>query len=90
MFAEVNVDTVHKDGVVCIPVAAVLPKEGFSIAYVVDKDRKARSVTVETGIKNNDYVEITKGIKAGQEVITKGNTLVNEGTLVKVVAGGGK
>jgi len=45
---------------------------------------------VTAGIKNESYIEITKGLKAGQQVITKGNTLVNDGTLVRVVSGGGK
>lgn len=90
MFAEINVDTIHKDGVLCVPVGAVVPKEGSNVVYIVDKDKRARSVTVTTGIRNNKYVEITKGLTDGQEVITKGNTLVNEGTLVKVVTGGAK
>jgi len=35
-------------------------------------------------------VEIVSGLKGGEKVITKGNTLVNNGTLVRVVSGGAK
>lgn len=90
MFAELTVDTVSKEQVVCVPVNAVVPKGGQTIVYTLDKNKKARPVEVKAGIKNKQMVEITQGLKAGQTVITKGNTLVNNGTLVRVVAGGGK
>ena len=90
MFAELIIDTISKNDVLCIPVNAVIPKGGSSIVYIVDKHNLARPVDVQTGIKNNRYIEIARGISAGQQVITKGNTLVNDGTLVRVIAGGGK
>lgn len=90
MFAELTMNTVSKADVLCLPVNAVVSKNGASIVYTVDKDNKARSVQVETGIKNNSYVEITKGLKAGQQVIAKGNTLISDGSLVRVIGGGSK
>ncbi|MEN6349888.1 MAG: efflux RND transporter periplasmic adaptor subunit [Syntrophomonas sp.] len=88
MFAEVRVDTISKKDVLYIPVSAVIPTGGREIVYTVDKDKRAREIEVQSGIKNDNYVEIVKGLQAGQEVITKGNTLVEDGTLVRVVAGG--
>lgn len=90
MFAELIIDTISKQNILCVPVNAVLPKSGSSIVYTVDKDNRARPLDVQTGIKNNRYIEITSGLKAGQQIITKGNTLVNDGTLVRVAAGGDK
>lgn len=90
MFAEVNIATESKPGALCVPISSVIPKNGHSIVYIIDKNHRARSVEVQTGIKSNRFVEITKGLREGQEVIVKGNTLVNDGTLVKVVAGGAK
>lgn len=90
MFAEVQVDTISKKDVLYIPVSAVIPTGGREIVYTVDKDQRARELEVQSGIRNDNYVEIVKGLQAGQEVITKGNTLVNDGTLVRVVAGGSK
>jgi len=88
MFAELTVNTMSKPGVLTVPVGAVLPKGGRDIVYVVDQDSRARVVEVETGIKNDQNMEIVSGLTAGQEVIIKGNTLVSDGTLVKVVGGG--
>lgn len=90
MFGEVALDTVSKGNVLAVPVAAVLPRTGANVVYTVDKNRRARSVEVKTGIKDNEFIEITSGLKEGQRVITKGNTLVSEGTRVRVVPGGKK
>ena len=90
MFAELIIDTISKKDVLCIPVNAVIPKGGSSIVYIIDQDNKARPLEVQTGIKNNRYIEITSGLNNGQKVISKGNTLVSDGTLVRVIAGGEK
>ncbi len=90
MFAELTIDTMSKKNVLCVPINAVIPKGGSTIVYTVDKNKKARPLDVKTGIKSDRFIEITQGLKAGQTVITKGNTLVNDGTLVRVIAGGGK
>jgi len=90
MFAELSIDTISKKNILCLPVNAVIPQNGSSVVYTIDKNNKARPIDVQTGIKNDRYVEITKGLKDGQKVIIKGNTLVNDGSLVRVIAGGGK
>jgi len=90
MFAEVIINTVSKQDVLCVPISAVIPRNGRDTIYTIDKEKRAREVDVETGLRDNNYVEIISGLKAGDKVITKGNTLVNEGTLVRVVAEGGK
>ena len=88
MFAEVAVNTISKDNAVCVPANAVVPKGARTVVYVVDEENRAREREVETGIENNSYVEIVKGVSVGEEVITKGSTLVAEGTLVRVITGG--
>lgn len=90
MFAEVVISTVSKDDAVSVPLAAVVPRSGRQIVYTVDSKNRAREIDVETGLRDNNYVEIVSGLKAGEQVITKGNTLVNNGTLVRVVSGGAK
>lgn len=87
MFAELKVDTMSKPAILVIPISAVIPRSGQSVVYVVDQDSRAQTVEVKTGIKNDQFIEIVSGLVAGQEVIVKGNTLVSDGTLVKVVGG---
>jgi multidrug efflux pump subunit AcrA (membrane-fusion protein) len=88
MFAEVVVNTINKDNAVCVPTNAIVPKGARSVVYVVDEENRAREREVEIGIENTTYVEIIKGVSVGEEVITKGSTLVAEGTLVRVITGG--
>lgn len=88
MFAEVNVNTQSKSGVLVAPVNAIIPRGGRMLVYVVDENSRAKEVDVEIGLKNDEYAEIVKGLAEGQTVITKGNTIVQDGTLVKVIAGG--
>ena len=88
MFAEVTIDTMSKQGILTVPVGAVIPKGGQNIVYLVDGESRAQVAEVTTGIKNDQYIEIVSGLTAGQEVIVKGNTLVGDGTLVRVVGGG--
>ncbi|MBC7076245.1 MAG: efflux RND transporter periplasmic adaptor subunit [Syntrophomonadaceae bacterium] len=90
MFAEVSIATISKDDVLCVPRSAVIPKGGRNIIYTVDKESRAREKEVTTGIENSSYIEILKGIEEGEKVITRGNTLVNDGTRVRVITGGEK
>ncbi|MEN6308940.1 MAG: efflux RND transporter periplasmic adaptor subunit [Anaerohalosphaeraceae bacterium] len=88
MFAEVMLGTQHRAGVIGIPMAAVLPKNGESTVYVVTGENRAKAVIVQTGLNDGTYTEITKGLKAGQKVVTKGNTLIDESSLLNLANGG--
>lgn len=90
MFARVALDTVAETQALCVPRNAVIPKGSLSVVYLVDEDSRARMLEVETGIENSNYIQISKGLKEGQEVIEKGNTLVSDGSKVRVVTGGEK
>jgi HlyD family secretion protein len=61
--------------------------ETLAMVFIVNKDT-AKSVTVKTGISDNNYVEILSGLKGGEEVV-KGNFRavskeLENGMLVKV------
>ncbi|MDR3289479.1 MAG: efflux RND transporter periplasmic adaptor subunit [Peptococcaceae bacterium] len=88
MFAEVRLATLHKPGVVCIPLTAVLPQEGVSVVFTVNAEQRAEKLSVKTGVNDGVDIEITEGLQAGQPVITKGNTLVQDGTLTNLADGG--
>lgn len=90
MFAEVIIATETKTNVISVPTSALVPKGNKTVVYIVDKEKRAREKEVKVGLENSKNVEIEQGLKPGEIVITKGNTLVSEGTLVRVVTGGGK
>ena len=88
MFAEVMLETQRRAGVIGIPMAAVLPKNGESTVYVVNTEDHAQAVIVQTGLNDGKYIEIIKGLQLGQKVITKGNTLIDETSVLNFIDGG--
>ncbi len=59
------------------------------VVFVVDKENKVKKVMVKTDIQDINYIEITSGLKAGDEVVTGPYDVVSktlkEGSKVKKV-----
>ena len=87
MFGEVRIFSQTRTGVLSVPIAAVIPRGGQQVVFV-HEDNRARQLEVETGMVNTEYVEIIRGLEPGQQVITRGNTLLNDGSLIRVISGG--
>ncbi|HXR98610.1 MAG TPA: efflux RND transporter periplasmic adaptor subunit [Terriglobales bacterium] len=70
-----------------VPASALLtdPSGGTSV-MVVGADSKAHQTTVEAGVKEPDTVQITKGLKVGDKVVSAGAFGLPDNTLVKIVA----
>lgn len=84
MFADVKARTVSKTNVLCVPLSAVVPRGARSVVYVLDEENRAHEKEITTGISNDVLIEVTGGLEEGDVVVIKGNTLLNEGTLVRV------
>lgn len=85
MFASVKMVTSQKEGVISLPLDAVMEKEGETFVYVVGEDSHAQKVVVTTGIQNDTQVEITGGLEAGAQVVVKGQDYLADGSLVQPV-----
>jgi multidrug efflux system membrane fusion protein len=58
---------------VIVPVAALLASdEGGEKVMIAKADGTAQERKVETGVRNGDEVQITSGLKPGENVIVKG------------------
>ncbi|NCI45421.1 efflux RND transporter periplasmic adaptor subunit [Sediminibacterium soli] len=59
------------------------------VVFVLQKDNKVKKVKVKTGIQDINHIEITEGLKTGEEVITGPYATVSktlkDGMLVKIV-----
>lgn len=86
MFAKVELVTDEKADVKAIKSEAIVLKNEKTIVYVVQDD-KAVGKEVVTGLDTGVDIEILKGLDQGDQVIIKGQTLVDEGHKVKVVGG---
>lgn len=80
VFAEVRIEILHKQGILLLPLSAVID----SNRVVIFEEGKARNVTVETGVKNDEQVEILNGLSEGQQVVVEGNYDLKDGTPIRI------
>ncbi len=81
-FANISIILNHVDSALMIPSEAIIPKTIGQSVYMA-KNGKAHTVDVTIGIRTDSTVEITKGLHAGDTIITDGTMLISNGTSVK-------
>lgn len=86
MFAKVEISTASKENVLAVNSEAVVLKNGEYVVFVVEEER-AVAKKVLSGLDTGAEVEIREGLQAGEQVVVKGQTLVEQGSKVKVVGG---
>jgi membrane fusion protein (multidrug efflux system) len=82
MFARVEVLVGKHPNAVQIPIDAVSRLEDAQYVYIV-RNGKAERLPVEIGVRDENRVEITKGLTGSEEVIVSGKDLVHDGTPVQ-------
>lgn len=83
MFARVEVLVGKHPNALQIPIDAVSRLEDAQFVYIV-RDGKAERVPVEIGVRDENRVEITKGLDGSEQVIVSGKDLVHDGTPVQM------
>lgn len=84
MYAEAAI-LVTKSTVPAVPITALGSDRGSNIVLSVS-DGLARSVPVQTGIRDGGWVEITQGLSAGQTIVTKAGAFVRDGDRITPIA----
>ena len=82
MFARVEVTVGTHRHALQIPIDAVSRLENTQYIYVV-REGKTQRVDVEIGARNNNLVQILKGLSGDEQVVVSGKDLVQDGTLVQ-------
>jgi len=91
MFARVRIITERKDNIVKIPAAAVMNRFGEQYVYVVEKDPQdpliniVRRKIIIPGILIDGVMEIQSGLEPNDEVVVRGQTLLDDGSRVNVI-----
>jgi len=67
---------------VLVPQKAVLSQQGENLVYVLGNDNKVKSTQVTIGSEYKEYTVITKGLKAGEVVVTDGVQKIQDGSEV--------
>ncbi len=82
----VNVQMVAQtlSNAVVVPASALLKTPEGETTVMIVKDDRAHQVSVETGIREGDRVQITKGLSGGETVIVSGAYGLPDNTKVKI------
>jgi len=83
MFGEANLGQDHVQNAVIIPQEALVNIDGNKVVFVV-KDGLAELRAVEIGIENDELLEVKSGVKAGEQVVTRGNASLRDGQQVEI------
>ena len=81
MFIEAHLVTAVRPKAIVIPEEAVVPAEGANAVWVV-VDGKANRRPIELGVRTPGFVEVTKGVNAGEQVVVGGLELLAPGAPV--------
>jgi multidrug efflux pump subunit AcrA (membrane-fusion protein) len=91
MFAKVRLITEVKDNIVKIPANAVVQRFGENFVFVVEPDSTggdgfvARRRDVSPGISIDGVLEITEGLSPTDEIIVRGQTLLQDGAKINII-----
>lgn len=85
MFANVKLVLEKHDNIISVPLNTVLEKNGEQYVFVVDENNIAHKTAVETGLKNEDYIEIVSGVNMGESIVVSGQDFLSDGSTVSIV-----
>jgi len=91
MFAKVRVITERKDNIVKIPATALITRFGEQYVFVIAKDPENSDINivkkriVVPGILIDGVLEIQYGLEADEEIVVRGQTLLDDGSRVNII-----
>ncbi|MDR2718948.1 MAG: efflux RND transporter periplasmic adaptor subunit [Treponema sp.] len=91
MFAKVKIITERKDNIVKIPASAMLNRFGEQYVFVIGADPETpgqkivKKRMVVPGILIDGVLEIQNGLTADEEIVVRGQTLLEDGSWVNII-----
>jgi len=91
MFAKARIITEQKNNIVKIPVSAAITRFGEQYVFVTAKDPENPDITIVNkrnivpGIVIDGIMEVQSGLTADEEIVIRGQTLLDEGSRVNVI-----
>ncbi|MCR4627514.1 MAG: efflux RND transporter periplasmic adaptor subunit [Treponema sp.] len=91
MYGRVRLITETTKDAIIIPSGAIVTREGKEYVFVLNEETRndenptVRFQPVHKGISVDNKVEITEGLKAGDEIVVKGYSLLSNGAKVKII-----
>lgn len=92
MYGRVKLVTESVKNAIVLPSSAIISRDGKDYVFAIATQKtssQAATVSlkqVTKGISVDNKVEITKGLEIGDEVVVKGQTLLNDGSKVNIIS----
>ncbi len=90
MYGRVKLVTESVKDAIVVPSTAVVTRDSKNYIFVVephsDKRSTVKFVPVTVGLTVDNKTEIAQGLKAGDEIVTKGMSLLNDGAKVNITS----
>ena len=91
MYARVKLITESRANTIVVPSTTIVTRDGNPYVFVVNDDvaenkGTVRQQPVKLGITIDDKTEVVDGLKSGQTVVAKGQTLLSDGAKVNIVS----
>lgn len=83
-FANIELKLKENDHALMIPTQAVIPQE-LNKQVIITENGKAKFVTITTGIRREDNVEVVNGLKPGDTLITTGILFIKPDSKIKLI-----
>ncbi len=86
-FADAAITVSTNSRAVLVPRSAVVGQEGKTLVFIAGSDRKAQAREVTLGGEEGTRVEITRGVRLGEQVISSGQYGLPDGAPIAVTQG---
>ncbi len=86
MFAKIQLITQRREGVVVVPSTTIVRRMGETFIFVLrDDSEHVERRQVRVGIEIDGRAEIVEGLREGEEAVYQGQSLLEDGALVRVI-----
>ncbi len=84
MFGSVRLITENKINVISVPDESLISSSEGTFAYIVVNGSIAEQRFVETGMNIDGSTEITSGLSAGDQIVIRGHSMLQDGSAVRL------
>lgn len=86
MYTRIKLITEEKEDVLVVPHYAIVNRSDNTFVFIAQENDTVQIQSVTTGLRVDDKIEISSGLKVGDIVITRGQTLLEDSAKINVIS----